>query len=61
MQPCTALKIKIIIMIQNIVVRGEPTTAAKKGTESGPLAPKTIFKCIFGQQIGVYNNDPKGS
>ena len=51
------------IMIQsNIVIRGEPTTAAaKKGTKPGPLAPKIIFKCTFGQHIGVFSNDPKGA
>ena len=49
------------IMIQsNIVIRGEPSTAAaKKGAEPGPLAPKTVFKCTFGQHMGVLNNDSK--
>ena len=51
------------IMIEsNVVIRGDPTTAmAKKGTEPGPLAPKTIFKCTFGKHIGVFNSDPKGT
>ena len=51
------------IMIEsNVVIRGEPTTEmAKKGTSPGPLAPKTIFKCTFGEHLGVYNSDSKGT
>ena len=51
------------IMIQsNIVIRGMPTTdMAKKGTNPGPLAPKTIFKCTFEKHLGIFNNDPKGA
>ena len=45
-----------------MVIRGEPTTGmAKKGTSPGSLSPKTIFKCTFGEHIGVYNADPLGS
>jgi len=51
-----------IVIQSNIVIRGEPTTAAtKKGNGPGPLAPRTIFRCTFGQHIGVFNNDPKGA
>ena len=51
------------IMIEsNVVIRGERTTEmAKKGTSPGPLAPKTIFKCTFGEHLGVYNSDSKGT
>ena len=52
------------LMIQsNIVIRGVPNTdMAKKGTNPGQLAPKTIFKCTqFGKHIGIFNNDPKGT
>ena len=49
-----------IVVESNIVIRGEPTTGmAKKGTSPGPLAPKTIFKCPFGEHLGIFNNDPK--
>ena len=49
-----------IVIESNIVIRGEPTDAlAKKGTNPGPLAPKTVFKCTFGEHVGVFNNDPK--
>lgn len=51
------------IMIEsNIVIRGEPTTEpANKGKSPGPLSPKTVFKCTFGEHIGVFNNDPKAT
>ena len=44
------------LMIQsNIVIRGVPTTdMAKKRTNPGQLAPKTIFKCTFGKHIGIF-------
>ena len=46
----------------NVVIRGEPTTEmAKKGTNPGSLSPKTIFKCTFGEHIGIFNTDPKGA
>ena len=45
----------------NVVIRGDPTTEmAKKGTSPGPLSPKTVFKCTFGEHIGIFNSDPKG-
>ena len=54
---------KANIMIEsNVVIRGEPTTEmAKKGTSPGSLSPKTVFKCTFGEHLGVFNNDPKGA
>ena len=46
----------------NVVIRGEPTTSlAKKGNSPGSMSPKTIFKCTFGEHIGVFNSDPKGT
>ena len=48
----------------NVVIRGESTTEmAKKikGTSPGSLSSKTVFKCTFGEHIGVFNNDPKGA
>lgn len=51
-----------IVIQSNIVIRGEPTDSmAKKGTEPGTLVPKTVFKCTFGEHIGIYNNDPKAA
>ena len=51
-----------IIIESNVVIRGKPTTEmAKKGTSPGSLAPKTVFKCTFGEHIGILNNDPKGA
>ena len=51
-----------IVIESNVVIRGEPTTEmAKKGTSPGSLSPKTVFKCTFGEHIGVFNNDPKGA
>ena len=51
-----------LVIESNIVIRGMPTTdMAKKGTNPGPLAPKTIFKCTFGKHIGIFNSDPKGA
>ena len=51
-----------LVIESNIVIRGVPTTdMAKKGTNPGPLAPKTIFKCTFGKHIGIFNSDPKGA
>ena len=50
-----------IMLESNVVIRGEPTVAmAKKGTSPGSLSPKTVFKCTFGEHIGVFNADPKG-
>ena len=51
------------IMIEsNIVIRGEPTTEpAKKEKSPGSLSPKTVFKCTFGEHLGLFNNDPKAT
>ncbi len=50
-----------IVISSNVVIRGQPTTdLAKKVTKPGPLSPKTVFKCTFGEHLGVYNIDPKG-
>ena len=50
-----------ITIESNVVIRGEPSTdMAKKGTSPGTLSPKTIFKCTFGEHIGIFNSDPKG-
>ena len=60
--PAGSYTFKANIMIEsNVVIRGEPTTTpAKKGTSPGSLAPKTVFKCTFGQHMGIVNKDPKG-
>lgn len=59
--PAGTYSFKAPILIEsNVVIRGEPTTAAaKEGTKPGSLSPKTIFKCPFGEYIGIFNNDPK--
>ena len=61
--PAGSYTFKTNIMLEsNVVIRGEPVTEmAKKGTNPGPLSPKTTFKCTFGEHIGVFNSDPKGS
>ena len=61
--PSGTYNFKSNIMIEsNIVIRGEPTTEpAKKEKSPGPLSPKTVFKCTFGQHLGVFNNDPKAT
>ena len=58
--PAGTYSFKANIMIEsNVVIRGEPTTEmAKKGTSPGSLSPKTVFKCTFGEHLGVFNNDP---
>ena len=60
--PSGSYSFKSNVLVQsNIVIRGEPTNEpAKKGKSPGQLAPKTVFKCTFGEHIGVFNNDPKG-
>ena len=60
--PAGTYSFKANLVIQsNVVIRGEPTQdLAKKGTNPGPLSPKTVFKCTFGEHIGIFNSDPKG-
>jgi hypothetical protein len=49
-----------ILIESNVIIRGEPTSElAKNGKSAGKLTPQTIFKCTFGEHIGIYNNDPK--
>jgi hypothetical protein len=49
-----------LVLESNIVIRGEDTKgAAKNGKNPGNLSPRTVFRCPFGQHVGIFNNDPK--